>query len=132
MTLEKTSFGLQAYKLKHGENQIQTTVSAVHYYLSQYSQSILLAFSKMHYQKCCRSWSIVSIHLEKFKQDPKNNYTLLMKILEKEMDKFSYFSFYGKQLKSLARFISSGQYLAASEAGQSSQTSDQKPRNPSQ
>lgn len=96
-------------KLKESRQELQSITNEVHNYLSHYGNNwLFFALGKAHYQKCYRSWARVSNNMEKFLHDPKNNYTLLMQVLDHEIAKFPPKTFYAKQLVRLQQLIVSG------------------------
>jgi len=91
------------------DDQLQHIVHEVHHYLDDFCHhKFYFAIRKSRYQKCVRSWSRVSTHLDKFLFDPKSNYSLMVVVLEHEMQKFPKRSFYSIQLHEIEKLISHG------------------------
>lgn len=96
-------------KTKDSEKQLQDIIIAIQHYLYNFGHSWLyLAIGRSYYQKCNRSWARVITHIEKFLRSPRDNYTLLMSVLEHELEKFPPNSYYGKHLKSLEDLFRTG------------------------
>ncbi|MBS0290382.1 MAG: hypothetical protein JSS07_10175 [Proteobacteria bacterium] len=110
MATHSTTIKMTAKPLvKKDDKKLDEIVSGVDNYLFNFGQNrIFLTMGRSYFQRCCRSWSKVTIHLDKFLQDPRANYSMLMITLEHEIKKFPQQSFYAKQLKSLARLVSKG------------------------
>lgn len=90
-------------------NEITTQINE---YLYNFAQSpFFQMIGRSYFQKCLKSWVMVSSHLEKFLNHPRANYSLLMVILDHEMLKFPSHSFYCKQLRALAQLIATGPEL---------------------
>jgi hypothetical protein len=107
------SFITRAKKVKEviedSDGHLKEITSSINEYLYQFGHSpFLLLIGRSHFQKCVKSWLMVSDHLEKFLQHPKENYSLFMMILEHEISRFPYHSFYNKQLRKVAQLIAKG------------------------
>lgn len=103
------SVGEALDKIKSSREHLQTITNEVQGYLSNYGNNwLFFTIGKAHYYKCFRSWARVNNHLEKFLSDPKNNYSLLMTVIDHELAKFHPQSFYAKKLYELQRLIASG------------------------
>ena len=78
-------------------------------YLDHYGSNwFFFTVGKSHYYKCYRSWARVSNHLDKFMNDPKNNYSVLMSVIDHELAKFAPQTYYAKKLTELQKLIVSG------------------------
>jgi|GEM_PF-6392515 len=96
-------------RLYSSRQHLQNINEEMQNYLNNYGNNwFFFALGKAHYYKCYRSWARVSNHLEKFMRDPKNNYTLLMSVIDHELAKFAPQLFYAKKLKELQQLIISG------------------------
>ena len=92
-----------------GDQCLHTIMDGIQHYLYNYGHSwIFLALGRSYFCKCSRSWVHVSMHLEKFLRDPKNNYSLLMLILEQEIEKFPEGAYYTRQLAALKKLMVTG------------------------
>ncbi len=111
MATQSTAFGvnIEYERIEDCDKELKQIISQIQHYLYNFGQSwIFLALGKTYFQKCCRSWVRVSTHLEKFLNDPRTNYSLLMVVLEHEIEKFPKGSFYAQKLHSLQRLVSMG------------------------
>jgi hypothetical protein len=111
MVIENTTYGAQIERIptQDGDQHLQEIISQVQgYFFNFESNWFYLFLAKSYYHKCHRSWTVVNTHLETFLEDPKTHYSLLMVVLELEMEKFHPRSFYCKQLKALLELISAG------------------------
>lgn len=111
MATQSTTYGM-GFRLGKSDNcdkELQEIVSQMHDYLYHFGDNrLFLVLARSYFQKCCRSWSRVTAHLEKFLQDPKSNYSLLVVVLEHEIQKFPEHSFFYKKLKEMELLISLG------------------------
>lgn len=102
--------------LDPGDRELEEIVSQVHEYLYNFGQKrILLAMGRSYYQRCCRSWAKITSHLGKFLQDPRTNYSMMIIVLEHEIQKFPQRAFYTKKLKALEKLVSMGLNFSITE-----------------
>lgn len=105
-------FNAQVADVQDCERRLHEVVRDIQYYLFQFGSNWLLFWlGRSYFRRCCRSWMRVSAHLEKFLFDPKINYSLLMVVLEQEIQKFPLRSFYGKELQTLQQLIVTGPHF---------------------
>lgn len=103
------SVGEALDKVQASREHLQKIINEIQVYLSNYGNNwLFFTIGKSHYYKCFRSWARVNNHLEKFLNDPKNNYSLLMTVIDHELAKFHPHSFYAKKVIELQRLIVSG------------------------
>lgn len=99
-------------KVDTSHQQLEGIIEAVYHYLFNFGHNwFYLAIGKSYYLKCSRSWVRVTTHIEKFLRAPRENYTLLMLVLDLELQKFSPNSYYGKHLKALKDFFRRGPHF---------------------
>lgn len=113
MALHSISYQLGAKeafdKFYDSRQHLKAIILEMKNYLNNYGNNwFFFALGKAHYYKCYRSWARVSNHLQKFMHDPKNNYTLLMSVIDHELAKFAPQTFYAKKLLELQNLIVSG------------------------
>jgi hypothetical protein len=95
--------------IEESDKALEKIINSIHTYLSDYTESkLFLVFSKFYFKRCCRSWVRISTHLEKFLIEPKMNYTVLMSVLDNEIQKFPFYSSYYKLLCDLKSLVSKG------------------------
>lgn len=88
---------------------LQQLLTEVNNYLFNFSNNwFFLAVGRGYFRKCVRSWTRVTVHLEKFLQNPRNHYSLFMSILDIEIQRFPKSSYYGQHLKALSRLLAKG------------------------
>lgn len=103
------SVSLKIEKVEESQKQLQDIIVAVHHYLYNFGHNwFYLAVGRAYYLKCSRSWVRVTTHIEKFLHSPRDNYSLLMSVLDHELQKFPANSYYSKQLQLLADFFRKG------------------------
>ncbi|MGD9592339.1 MAG: hypothetical protein AB7V32_07455 [Candidatus Berkiella sp.] len=91
------------------DEELHHIIDEINHYLYNFGHSwIFLSIGRSHFQKCSRSWARVYVHLGKFLQDPRSNYSLLMTILDHEKQKFPQGSFYAKKLIKLEQLVCLG------------------------
>ncbi len=115
MAILSTAYGVNIdyQSVEDCDKELNQIITQVQHYLYNFGQSwFFLALGKSYFKKCCRSWVRVSTHLEKFLNDPRTNYSLLMVVLEHEIDKFPKGSFYAQKLLSLQRLVSLGPHFS--------------------
>lgn len=94
---------------KNGDKELLTIVRGVENYLKKREQKrFFLSIAFKYHKRCCKSWAKVSLYLQKFLNNPKSNYSMLMFVLEQEKEKFRQPSFYGGQLCALFALLESG------------------------
>lgn len=111
MAIESSTFGISSVveKLENYDTRLQTIILNIHFYLFTISNSwFYIAVRKNYYHKCNKSWALISEAFEKFLENPRNNYSTFMLVLEQEIDKFPHYSGYYKQLRALSDYISMG------------------------
>ncbi|MBI2791996.1 MAG: hypothetical protein HYX61_08560 [Gammaproteobacteria bacterium] len=111
MSTQSSTYGdsVKIEKVEAPDHELNEIISQIHHYLFNFGHNWFFLFlGRSYFHKCCASWVHVSTHLDKFLQNPRNNYTLLMLVLENEIAKFPPQSFYGKKLKSLEQLVSMG------------------------
>jgi hypothetical protein len=113
MALQSITYNLdikEAFdRVYDSRSHLKTINHEMENYLNNYGNNwFFFALGKAHYYKCYRSWARVSNHLQKFMNDPKNNYTLLMSVIDHELAKFTPQTFYAKKLVELQNLIVSG------------------------
>lgn len=110
MVTHSTTYVTQVFSRSEDcDKQLQLLVDEINNYLYHVGHHwIFLTLGRSHFQKCCRSWVRVYTHLDKFLQDPRTNYSLLMIIIEHEKRRFPQGSFYAKKLAELDQLLSLG------------------------
>lgn len=111
MATQSSTFGqnIDIKMIEASNKELHDIISQINQYLYDFGHNWFLhAVAKSYFHKCSRSWVRVSNHLDKFLENPRNNYSLLMIVLEHELDKFPHQSFYRKKLISLHHLVSMG------------------------
>lgn len=111
MAIISSTYGLHP-EMIHYEDcdaRLEEIMEQVGHYLYNFGHSwFFLSIGRSYFQRCCKSWVRVSSNLEKFLRDPRMNYSLLMIVLEHEIQKFPAGSYYGKQLRELEKLVALG------------------------
>lgn len=119
MAMSSTTIGFttEIPDVKVCDKQLHVIVDEINRYLFNFGRNwFFLSVGRAHYQKCCRSWARVYTHLDKFLNDPRSNYSLLMVVLEHEKQKFPQGSYYAKRLKELEHLVSMGPNFSITSA----------------
>ena len=110
MAIQTTPYEVdEAVEVTQEDKNLQQLLEEMNNYLFNFSNNwFFLAVGRGYFRKCVRSWARVTTHLEKFLQSPRTDYSLLMTVLDIEMQKFHKRSFYGKQLQALSMLLAKG------------------------
>ena len=114
MAIESTTFGISsiAEKFENYDARLQAILLRIHLYLFKFGNNWLYStLRKNYFHKCNKSWGIINESLDRFIDNPRDNYSALMTVLEQERQRFPSHSYYGKQLRELADFIAAGPAL---------------------
>lgn len=102
-------YGSPRKKEKNADKALEGIIRDIQNYLSKTERKrFFLSITLKYHKRCCKSWAKVGVYLQKFLNDPKSNYSLLMVVLEAEIDKFPQRSYYGEKLLLLHQLLESG------------------------
>lgn len=102
-------YGIHKSKPKDADKELVSIVHDIQKYLKRTeTKRFYLSITLKYHKRCCKSWARVGLQLQKFLNDPKSHYSLLMSTLEKEIEKFPKKSFYGERLLILHQLIEQG------------------------
>jgi hypothetical protein len=91
------------------DQDLQAIISDVQHYLQSYNRKrFFLSVSVKYHKRCCKSWSKIGFQLQKFLKTPKEQYSVLMVMLEQEIKNFPKGSYYCKQLRKLIHLLEKG------------------------
>lgn len=111
MATVSTAFGCEAREQAQAkcDKELQAIVSDVQHYLQSYDRKrFFLSVSVKYHKRCCKSWARIGCQLQRFLDAPKDQYSNLMIILEREVDNFPKGSYYGKRLRKLVCLLEKG------------------------
>lgn len=114
MAIESSTFGVSAIiqKLENYDSRLQTIILNTHFHMFTLANSWLYRlFLKNYFYRRHKSWSQVSIMLDKFLENPRLYYSPLMKVLDEEINKFPNHTCYNRQLRALSQYIAMGPKL---------------------
>ena len=104
-----TVMAIEALSVSDCDKQLQNIVSDIQAHLCFMSHHWLFyVFAKPYFRRCCHSWLHVSGQFRVFLKDPKKNYSMLMTVLDHELDRFSPYTVYYKKLYDLKALLRLG------------------------
>ncbi len=115
MATHSTTYSLSAdlAQIIDCDKELQGIINEVNHYLYNFAHNwFYLAIGRSHFHKCTRSWIRVYTHLEKFLQDPRSNYSMLMFVLEHEIQKFPKGSFLYNKFIRLEQLVAMGPHFS--------------------
>lgn len=102
-------YGMHIKEKRNGDNELRSIVQDIQLYLKKSDKKrFFLTITVKYHKRCCKSWAKIGFYLQKFLIDPKANYSMLMFILEQELDKFPKRSYYGQKLQVLFQLLEAG------------------------
>lgn len=102
-------YGFKTKEKRNGDKELGIIVHDIQNYLKRSDRKrFFLSITVKYHKRCCKSWAKVGFYLQKFLNDPKTNYSMLMFTLEQEIEKFPIHSFYREKLQVLFVLLESG------------------------
>jgi hypothetical protein len=97
----------------YGEQTLEEIIHDIYEYLQKLGVRRFNRFlGRKQAQKCAASWTQINLHLKDFVDDPKNNYTKLMTVLDAEKQRFTATPEYVAKLDKLSKFLKKGPKFA--------------------
>lgn len=92
-----------------GEQTLEEIIQDIYDYLQKIGVGKFNRFlGRKRADKCAASWTHINIHLTRFVENPKQEYSRLMSVIEEEKQKFSTTPEYAVKLDKLSDFLRKG------------------------